>query len=166
MTSINHDWATALAFLDREITAFESLLKALKAQAHALRVFSITVLEYCQLELETALAHTENVVYERVKWQQAHFEQRTPLTWLGLMEQAPDEIKLSKTVQVESLRMLGEQVRVALAQNQRYSGAAKDMLGSLKQVEQKVMSEKTDLYTSRGTLSGHVVMSATTGGAR
>ena len=166
MVSQKHDWASALTFLDREVSAFESLLDALKAQAHALRVFSIPELERCQLTLETALALTENVVYERVKWQQAHFGQSMPLTWLGLMEHAPESIKKSKSEQVEHLRLLGNQVRVALAQNQRYSGAAKDMLGSLKQVEQKVISEKTDLYTSRGTLSGHVAMGATNGGTR
>jgi hypothetical protein len=73
MISKKHDWATALTFLDREMSAFVSLLDALKAQVTALRVFSIVDLECCQFNLETALALTENVVYERVKWHQEHF---------------------------------------------------------------------------------------------
>ena len=166
MISQKHDWATALTFLEREMSAFGSLLDALKAQATALRVFSIADLESCQLTLETALALTENVVYERVKWQQEHFGQAVPPTWLGLMEHAPESIKTAKAEQVQTLRMLCDEVRTSLAQNQRYSAAAKDMLGSLKHVEQKVISEKTDLYTSRGTLSGHVAMGTTNGGAR
>ncbi len=166
MISQKHDWASALTFLKEEVSAFESLYQALKAQAGALRVFSIADLERCQLNLESALAVTENAVYERVKWQQEHFKQSMAPTWGALIDLAPETFKSSNLERVQTLRSLSDKVRDALVQNQRYSAAAKDMLSSLKQVEQKVISEKTDFYTSRGTLSGHVAMGGTNGGSR
>jgi len=160
------DWACALTFLEKELCAFETLYGALKSQAAALRLFNIANLELCQLNLESALAHTENIVFERVKWQQEHLGRSVAPTWRSMMDIAPHSVKSAHEESVERLRTIGDQVRESLAQNQRYSSAAKEMLGSLKQVEHKIISEKTDLYTSRGTLSGHVAMGATTGGAR
>jgi hypothetical protein len=160
------DWACALTFLETELCAFETLYRALKSQAAALRLFNIANLENCQLGLESALAHTENVVYERVKWQQEYVGRSIAPTWQAMMDIAPHSVKSAHEDNVNRLRTLGQQVREALAQNQRYSWAAKEMLGSLKHVEHKIISEKTDLYTARGTLSGHVAMGATNGGAR
>ena len=166
MISKTYDWACALTFLEREVCAFETLYEALKSQAAALRLFNIAHLETCQLTLESALARTENIAYERVKWQQDHIGKSIAPTWLALMDIAPHSIKSVNNDRVETLRTLGQKVREALAQNQRYSAAAKDMLNSLKQIEHKVISGKTDFYTSHGTLSGQVAMGATTGGAR
>ena len=154
MISKKTDWACALTFLETELCAFETLYGALKSQAAALRLFNIANLEDSQLGLESAIAHTENVVFERVKWQQEHIGRSIAPTWQAVMDIAPTSIKSAHEDNVNRLRTLGQHVREALGQNQRYASAAKEMLGALKQVESKVISEKTDLYTSRGRCTG------------
>ncbi|MGB0647435.1 MAG: hypothetical protein ACPGQS_09695, partial [Bradymonadia bacterium] len=151
---------------ERELIAFQSLRSALHAQGEALKLFDIRELETAQIQIEIELAHTENLVFERVKWQQKHLKKDMPPTWRAMLEQAPNEVSSNHAEHVMALRRLGDEVKVLLAKNQRYAGAANAMLGALKHVEQRVVSEKTDLYTARGRLSNQVAVTATSGGAR
>ena len=166
MTLQSTDWQRAFSFLERELIAFQSLRAALQVQGEALRLFDIGELETAQIQIEIDLAHTENLVFERVKWQQKHLTKGMPPTWRVMLEQAPTAVKANHADHVTELRCLCDEVKVLLARNQRYAGAANAMLGALRQVEQRVVSEKTDLYTARGRLSNQVAVTATSGGAR
>lgn len=156
----------AAFFLGRECTAFERLDAALLAQSHALRGFDVAALELRQVELESAVAETENAVFRRVKWQQEHFPKLPDPTWTALFEVMPREFKDTHYRQFEGLDLCSRRVKQNLVKNQSYTSAAREMLAALRVVERRVLQEKTDLYTSRGTLSGQVALNAVAGGAR
>ena len=166
MTLQTIDWQRAVSFLERELLAFQSLHAALNAQSEALKLFDIGELETAQIQIEIELAHTENLVFERVKWQQTYLTRGMAPTWRAMLELAPNAFKAGHAEHVAALRRVGDEVKVLVAKNQRYAGAANAMLGALKHVEQRVVSEKTDLYTARGRLSNQVAVTATSGGAR
>ena len=166
MSSIIELCSQASCFLGRELSAFEQLRGALVAQAEALSTFDLGALETRQVTLESAISDAENAVYRRVKWQQTHFSDLPEPTWKQLFDALPSEFGETHHVQLRDLRACSGEVKRSLLENQTYAHAAREMLAALRSVEQRVLQEKTDLYTSKGTLSGQVAISAVSGGTR
>ena len=166
MSSISKLWHQALVFLEREHGAFVRLRDALVEQADALKRVDVVLLEQRQQRLELAIAETENTVYKRVKWQREVLPNLTDFTWSAFWENAPDGIDASYLHMIHEMSRLGTEIKNKVLENQRYAASAQELLCDLRDVQARVTSEKTDLYTARGTLSNQLAMKATVGGAR
>ena len=166
MSSKNKIWHQALLFLEREHASFMQLHKALVEQAVALKRVDIALLDERQRQLEHAIAETENTVYQRVKWQRETLPNQTDFTWPSFWQGTPHQLDDSHQSMVDELGKLGSEIKERVAENQRYAGAAQELLSSLKNVQNRIANEKTDFYTARGTLSNQVAMQGTVGGVR
>jgi hypothetical protein len=166
MSSKNKIWHQALLFLEREHASFMHLRQALIEQSVALKHVDLELLDERQRQLEHAIAETENTVYQRVKWLRETLPNQTNFTWPSFWQDAPHHLDDSHQAKVEELGRLGSEIKQRVAENQRYAAAAQELLVSLKQVQSRITNEKTDLYTSRGTLSNQVAMQGTVGGVR